>query len=114
MSESRLNGKTRRRFLADMLFLGGGLTAAGLLAQTRLGASELPEPSSTPARENLPVPGEMVAPPPQEATEVPEQSPGVAGGMDMPMPTPDCVKTPEPSPVRAPTLAGRPAPPRKD
>jgi hypothetical protein len=75
MSENKLQGKSRRRFLADMLFLGGGLTAAGLLAKARL----LDAPEAEP-----PVAGAMAAaPPPSPDSTV--------------SPAPECSLTPEPS-----------------
>ena len=42
--------KTRRRFLADLLFLGGGVTAASLLARSTLldSGETTPAPASTP------------------------------------------------------------------
>lgn len=51
--------KTRRRFLADALFLGGGLSAAAFLAGTDLGCDIASDPPPA-------IAGEMVAPPPPE------------------------------------------------
>lgn len=61
MTEHNLNPpKSRRRFMADLLFLGGGLTAAAVLAKTHLGIGDLLEPE-----------------------------PDVAGLMEMPLPAPE-------------------------
>jgi hypothetical protein len=108
-------GKTRRRFLADLLFLGGGLTAAGLLARAQFGQPE-PEPQIAgkvaappgpgPTPDPVPrSPGEMVAPPPSS----PEIPPGAAGGMEIPQApsAPVCIKTPSAEPNIA---GGRRAP----
>ena len=54
--ESHLSKKSRRRFLADMLFVGGGLTAAAILAKTQF-LPDLPTPEPA-------IAGEMVAPAP--------------------------------------------------
>ncbi len=75
------NRKSRRRFLADMLFLGGGLSAAALLSGSDLGCStreETPPPTAgavmlapsppSPAASPTPPPqaaGELIAPPPR-------------------------------------------------
>lgn len=58
--ENSTSKQSRRRFLADMLFVGGGLTAAAVLAKTTLLKELTPVPPVTV--------GEMVAPPPLEAT----------------------------------------------
>ena len=64
-------GKSRRRFLADLLFLGGSVTAASLLAKSTLfedggQTTPTPEPMSTPLEPvelpDTPNPGEMVMP----------------------------------------------------
>ncbi len=70
MSEKKRN---RRKFLADLLFAGGGLTAAALIAKTQSGgeapAPHPPEPAPPPPIEPVPqpeaVPG-LVAPPAPE------------------------------------------------
>lgn len=51
MSEPH-SGKSRRRFLADMLFLGGGATAAALLANSLGSGPE--QVASTPAKTPAP------------------------------------------------------------
>lgn len=71
MSETS-NSKSRRRFLADMLFLGGGATAAALLAKSWSGESPKPDASPTPKvtpkkaepidHPDGPYPGQMVMP----------------------------------------------------
>jgi hypothetical protein len=86
-----------------MLFLGGGLTAASMLAQSHLLAPE-PEPA---------IAGAMVAPPPlPKSSPTPlcvkspeplwEPPPGVEGGMTLPQPNSE--KRPQPGevPRRAP------------
>lgn len=68
MSQSSGDRKSRRRFLADMLFLGGGLTAAGMLAKYQLASPPNPEPS---------VAGEMTIPTPAptpEASKTPHET----------------------------------------
>lgn len=103
---SKEQRKSRRRFLADMLFLGGGLTAAGLLAKSQL---MTPEPEPVPA-------GAMPATPCAlpESTPTPSCShtpdsngipPGAAGGMEMPVPPPE----PRSSPGKDP-FSNRPQP----
>lgn len=112
MTEHQKNKKTRRRFLADMLFLGGGVTAAALLAKTRFagpgeippdvaGAMEMPSdlnptPCSTPG-ENPPMPGEPMppqikgesAPPAYDGDfEIPEDEVHSRGDMIQPPPPP--------------------------
>lgn len=67
-------GKSRRRFLADLLFLGGTVTAASLLAKSTIFEAEgktpgpAPKPVVTPDKPvtpppDLPAPGQMVLPP---------------------------------------------------
>ena len=66
------SGKSRRRFLADMLFLGGGVTAAALLAKTQLSTPD-PAPTTPPD-----VAGEVVCPEqpvPAGAVPAPDLSP---------------------------------------
>lgn len=65
--ESLSPKKNRRRFLADMLFVGGGLTAAAVLAKTTFLEELTPQPPATV--------GEMVAPPPLEPTPAVHQTP---------------------------------------
>lgn len=83
MTEQERNRRTRRRFLADMLFLGGGVTAAALIAKNQTGSPPVDHP---------PLAG-AVAPP---------QDPNA---FKTPCPTP--ARTPE-SP---PPLPGEPMPP---
>lgn len=73
--------KSRRRFLADLLFLGGGLSAAALLAQSRTGAAD-PAPRPTPRQT-----------PATACTKSPDQPPDIAGEMIAPEP----VNTPLPA-----------------
>jgi hypothetical protein len=91
--------KTRRRFIADMLFLGGGLTAAGLLAKSQFldpesaapvvaGKMSMP-PASSATPMSTPVPSCTKAP--DAPLEIP---PEVEGNMKLPPPD----KVPEPSP----------------
>jgi hypothetical protein len=83
--------RSRRRFLADMLFLGGGLTAAGLLARSQF-SSPQPEPTPsyapTPASTTAPPPVPQGSPPP-----LPAQEPIVEGKVKMPEPR-ECEKPP--------------------
>lgn len=77
---------SRRQFLADALFAGGGLAAAALLARSFTGVeptvAQAPTPSSTPSATpspahscapspDMPYPGEMVAAPPVEGKVAP-------------------------------------------
>lgn len=90
MSQEKIH---RRRFLADLLFAGGALSAAALLAQgTRTQAGNSRSPSPTPA-------------PP---LEVPPQDVKLGGAVCPPQDRP----TPPPPPVRQPHTAGAPLPPR--
>jgi hypothetical protein len=102
-------GKSRRRFLADLLFLGGGVTAASLLAKSTLfqGSSTNPAPVLTPEplltpeipKPNHPEPGMMALP----------QEPQVDGEFEIPVeqiPKEDCqpqiegkMVMPEPNPA---------------
>ena len=97
MTEQQKNKRTRRRFLADMLFLGGGVTAAALIARSQLGsqpvepqvagdmevpiadATPCPAPTQTPDCPP-PMPGEPVMVPP------PVEDPNIAGEVMMPPP----------------------------
>jgi len=95
MTEDNSKGtsRSRRRFLADMLFLGGGITAAGLLART--GESGTPRTSPTPKKTPCQAPpepnpkvqgemvvpdGDVVAPSPRPAVEGEMIAPNPAGG----------------------------------
>lgn len=71
--EEPKQGKSRRRFLADLLFLGGGVTAASLLAKSTLfdgggQTNSTPEPITNPKEPvvapspDTPNPGQMVLP----------------------------------------------------
>ena len=82
------NQRTRRRFLADLLFLGGALGAGAFLTQ----ATTQAEPQTAPQGTATPL-----------ATKSPEECPpAVRGEMTISTPTPD------PEPV----LGGKPAPPQ--
>lgn len=123
--------KSRRRFLADLLFVGGGLSAAALLAKSQLGSPPdvTPAPTSTPAPActksvELPpdVAGEMVVPEPpiskgeavapqpegRMVTPPPEELPAIDG--DYVAPTPPKTKGDYAAP--APPPPGKPAAPR--
>ena len=45
----RPQGRSRRRFLADMLFIGGGATAAAILAKSWTDSTLPPEPQLAPS-----------------------------------------------------------------
>ena len=83
MSEQK-QGKSRRRFLADMLFMGGGLSAAALLAKTQLGDSHGPKPPD--------IAGDVVGPIEQPPIN---QPPVMAGAGPAPDQTP-CEPPPPP------------------
>lgn len=105
--------RTRRRFLADMLFLGGGLTATALLAKTQIAGATpkgKPTPATTPQTASTPVEnppdiaGEMVAP----------EAPNPAGGRRAPVNKPECppdidgdVALPEAEPSPRPQVEGK-------
>ena len=77
------NKKSRRRFLADMLFLGGGLTAAGLLAKTQIATEPDVQASPSPQSPgNVALPDKQCPPTPDTVTTCPPtpqvQSPGAA------------------------------------
>ena len=106
MSEQK--GKTRRRFLADILFLGGGLTAAAFLAEnfrTPAGTDPTPASAATPTPERTPVTppepqgkvpvpdGDYVQAPPAEPTP----PPAVKGEMKPPQAAQTPQSCPEPS-----------------
>lgn len=101
--------KSRRRFLADILFMGGGLTAAALLAKT----VSQPEPSSSP----IPLSTPARTTPAQPVTQ---QSPAPVAEGEMVMPDgdyamPECESSepvPEgrmvaPPPQEAPPIKGK-------
>jgi len=75
MTEQQKNKRTRRRFLADMLFLGGGVTAAAMLAKTQL-APTPPEPVAVGAME---VPVELRTSPTPNPAQSPECPPAMKG-----------------------------------
>ncbi|MGE0493433.1 MAG: hypothetical protein AB7S38_29765 [Vulcanimicrobiota bacterium] len=91
MSEDKIK---RRRFLADVLFAGGGLTAAAFLAKAQFGQPDpplvKPSPRETPTCAHPPEPdrrgqGEGAPPHPAPPTQ-PE--PAVPGKMKAPNPRP--------------------------
>jgi hypothetical protein len=112
-------GKSRRRFLADLLFLGGSVTAASLLAR-----STLLESGQDPTTNPVPEPQKPIARPPDE--------PVAAGEMVMPEgdfveqkvdcePTPQVCEEPQiegrrvaPKEPIPPHPAGAPLPPPND
>jgi hypothetical protein len=86
------SGKSRRRFLADLLFLGGGVTAASLLAKSALlqGQPDQPKPVVKPEPVVIdepvvpaqPMPGSValpegdyIEPKPEEIKEVIQEPP---------------------------------------
>lgn len=82
--------KSRRRFMADVLFLGGGLTAAALLAKTKLMDSGLGNP---PVTAGVMCPPEDLHPTPQ-ATPTPEDCAPMPGEL-MPAQPPEDLKNAE-------------------
>lgn len=75
MTEQQKNTRSRRRFLADMLFLGGGVTAAAMLAKARL-APTPPEPVAVGAME---VPVELRTNPTPNPAQSPVCPPAMKG-----------------------------------
>ena len=113
MTEQKKNKRTRRRFLADMLFLGGGISAAGLLAQSQIFDGDEAHPQ---------VMGEMVMPDDIKATpcEVPPDQadaplpgsplpPKLEGDYAAPNPPVTGGKPVAPMSVSPPQVEGRPA-----
>lgn len=96
MSEDK---RSRRRFLADLLFAGGALSAAALAAKSRM-TSPKPIASATPAQAS-PTPAQ-VSPTPQV-----QITPPVINGPEPP--TPGLVAPPIATPE--PVLGGKPAAP---
>lgn len=114
MSESP---KSRRRFLADLLFLGGAAGAAAFLAKSQLGEpTPAPAVSPTPTDCKLPAelsppPGSAPVPPPQEAGNMvvpPPEEPKMLGDVEPPPPP----RTPPSQPhIRGRMKISRPEPP---
>ena len=105
---SEKSGKSRRRFLADMLFLGGGVTAASLLAKSTLLGDPQPEPTATPDPDIVRTRGATVAPEHEEPVPdgnfvIPEDEPQTE---ECPPQIKGKVKLPEPNPA-----GGKQAPP---
>lgn len=99
MTEQQQRKKSRRRFLADLLFLGGGVTAAGLIAKTQFF-----DPNPVAA-------GEMVAPEATHNCEDPVLG-NVKGEFVLPEESP--VRTGETTPTKdpyPPSTGGEPTPP---
>ena len=72
MSEKELpKNKSRRRFLADLLFIGGGATAAAILAKSWTAAPPPPDPKASPrprsAPKKTPIPDQPEGPYPGNA-----------------------------------------------
>ena len=100
--------KSRRRFLADMLFLGGGLTAAGVLARSQLMVGEgEPGPQTVGAMEMPEAQPTCASTPRAEATTTPTgPEPPSAGLVAMPEPPKPKECPPPPRPVRDPMTRG--------
>lgn len=95
MSEKKTPGRSRRRFLADMLFLGGGITAAALLTKSQLdGTSPLPDPSPSPLNPPPQLPPKEPEPHPAGAVPI-ERPPMVQGEIEAPNCTPSPQTPPE-------------------
>lgn len=121
MTEQQKNKRTRRRFLADMLFLGGGVTAAAMIAKSQMGKEPTPEPPLAGAV----APPEAVktpCPTPAQTTECPPPLPGepmppeIEGEFvlpeDPPAPPPD-IKG-DVAPPQPPKTGGKPMAPKPD
>lgn len=105
--------RSRRRFLADLLFLGGGLTAAGLLARSQLAT---PEPEPVPAGSvPVPVPASPTPEPvPVPAGAVPVRPHSTTPTIEGKVAPASCPDKTRPAPVRhGPTITGKSAPPRR-
>ncbi len=74
MTEQQKNKRTRRRFLADMLFLGGGVTAAAMLAKTQFAS-----PSHPVAAGAMEVPVDLQTSPTPDPAHSPECPPPMPG-----------------------------------
>ncbi len=97
MSQEKIR---RRRFLADLLFAGGALSAAALLAQStrhQAAPAATPSPASTPealatpaaSPSDCPLPGEPMPPEPHVEGDVAAPREPVLGGKPaMPQPEP--------------------------
>lgn len=117
MTEQEKSKKTRRRFLADMLFLGGGISAAGLLAQSQIfdrgdaqphavGEMVMPEDvKATPCD----LPPDSKVDPPMPGASVP---PMVDGDYAVPSP-PESPGTLPPTGPTAPVTGGKPVAPKQ-
>lgn len=125
MTEEAKNKRSRRRFLADMLFVGGGVTAAALLAKSQF----LDDKPVQPVTGHTPPP---IEPPPLAGAAVPEQNPTPCETPNTPLPgepmppeiegeyvLPDPAHTkgdyvqPNPAPQpREPKLGGKPIAPK--
>lgn len=107
--------KSRRRFLADMLFLGGGITAAAVLAKT-VGGGEVAGQNAPPAATPTPKSCDMV-PDGDMALPTEPVEPAVKGlvapqKVDPPKPRGEVEYIPEPNPAGGarPVHLGDPAP----
>lgn len=106
--------RTRRRFMADLLFLGGALSVGAFLSQTEAQGPD-PAASATPHLAPTPDGGPTVAPPPLGGEPMPPQAKGdvVAPGAQ-----PSCAPAIEgeskPPEIRKPMIQGRSAAPRKE
>lgn len=117
MTEQQNNKKSRRRFLADLLFLGGGVTAAALVAKNQISpwkdsppmagsvmlAPPEPQPSPDLSPQSPPMPGEPM--PPQNPRSC-DPDPNVDGDYSLP------TQTVEVESHREPELAGKPVAPQ--
>ena len=114
-------GKSRRRFLADLLFLGGGVTAASLLAKSTLFNEQqgTPDPAKTPdapISDPVQTRGEVAVP---QGDYIEPQADGNMVLPEEPVPKEECppvirgrMKMPESEPPPIP--AGAPPPPPTD
>ena len=118
MTDEMKQKKSRRRFLADMLFIGGGVTAAALLAKSQL--LDSPDPSRPPD-----IAGAMVAPQTDSTPKVCETPRAPLPGEPVPpdvdgdfaLPADNSVHSKgesNPPTHREPKLGGKPVAPKPD
>ncbi|MFN8609890.1 MAG: hypothetical protein U0931_20285 [Vulcanimicrobiota bacterium] len=94
---------TRRRFLTDLLFVGGAVAVAAGMAATAEPQKADPKPTPSTCPTDVPMPGQMVANPKPSPTPTSYAKPGEA----MPRPKP------KPGPATSHPTPGRMVFPRK-
>lgn len=100
MSQEKMN---RRRFLADLLFAGGAISAAALLAQSSRKQAGNPNPSPPPPPPEPPIEdvklGGAVCPPQEQPSPPPPPPQPHPAGAPMPPRVKGDVAVPAPSPT---------------